>query len=535
MNIASIKAYQVLDSRGEPTIRVRMESDTGNHARFDAPSGKSVSGREAKERRDGDKAFFMGRGVTGNIDIIEKVIAPKFLGYPLGHQADFDALLIALDGTQDRSNLGTNTLTALSGAYFLLSCYDQGKEVWQAVADQLGTTPAMPRLYANLVAGGSHAPGLDLQEFMIVPQSNAVTEAINNIYIVRKTMRAILANLYGPAVRLVSDEGAMAALGATPEVILEAFTQLAKRPGAEHEIALDCAANHFYRDGKYIMTNQLLDTKQLTDIYMQWDKKFPLLSIEDPFMESDMDGLHYMSSQPGRKAMIIGDDTTATNAERIQELAAQKLIDGVIIKPNQVGTFSETMTAISAALSSGVKVIISHRSGESNDTLLPDLAFAVGAFGIKLGAPVRGERIAKYNRFFELEKDNQLTAAPQQAQPFVPTGINAVPQNQNLPQPAPGPLTGIIPTPAQPMPTQQASFAPTVRGQSEAEQAAHILHRYDAKDSLANKIPDSNVVSRGVSTPHAQTYSPQGSSQQQTPFAPPSIPGGPPQATQFRR
>ncbi len=534
MNVASIKAYQVLDSRGEPTIRIRMESDSGNHARFDAPSGKSVSGNEAKERRDGDKAYFMGRGVTGNIDIIEKIIAPKFLGYPLGHQADFDALLIALDGTSDRSNLGTNTLTALSGAYFLLSCYEQEKEIWQVVADQLGTTPAMPRLYANLVAGGAHAPGLDLQEFMIVPKTNSVTDAINNIYIVRKTMRAILGNLYGPAVRLVSDEGAMAALGATPEVILEAFTQLAKRPGAEHEIALDCAANHFFRDGKYILTNQMLDSKQLTDIYLGWDKKFPLLSIEDPFMEQDMGGLKALSSAPGRKTLIIGDDTTATNADRIKELAAQKLIDGVIIKPNQVGTISETLTAIQATLESGAKVIISHRSGESNDTLLPDLAYAVGAFGIKVGAPVRGERIAKYNRFLELEKDNQLTAAPAVT---APTPVSAFPQRPGSAPggatgtiPAPGPLTGIIPPPPANQPTSQAPASP-IHHQSEAEQAAHLMHRYERNDTLAQEIPNRPLMSPGAS-PHAAPFNPSGGSAKPA-FTPPAASGAP-QPPKFR-
>lgn len=543
MNIASIKAYQVLDSRGEPTIRVRMESSSGNHARFDAPSGKSVSGMEAKERRDHEKAYFMGRGVTGNIDIIEKVIAPKFIGYPLGHLSDFDQLLIALDGTEDRSNLGTNTLTALSGAYFLLSCYEQGKEVWQVVADQLGTTPAMPRLYANLVAGGAHAPGLDLQEFMVVPKTNTITDAINNIYIVRKTIRAILANLYGPAVRLVSDEGAMAALGATPEVILEAFTQLANRPGAEHEIALDCAANHFFRDGKYILTNRMLDSKQLADIYLGWDRKFPLLSVEDPFMEQDMGGLKYLTTQPGRKALVIGDDITATDASRITDLTVQKLIDGVIIKPNQVGTLSETLTAIQAALQSGAKVIISHRSGESNDTLLPDLAYAVGAFGIKVGAPVRGERVAKYNRFFEIEKDNQLAASPQAAGSTVPSSLfppasitpgSGSPAGKPPVIPAPGPLTGKIPSaPIPPSPAPMPSATPQViPHHSEAEQAAHLLHRYETSNALANSIPDTPLGAVGM-TQHTVPFNPSAAPAKPA-FTPPPAAGSAPKPPKFR-
>ena len=523
-----------------------MESDSGNHSRFDAPSGKSVSGNEAKERRDNEPSQFGGHGVTGNVDIVEGIIAPKFIGYPLGHQADFDALVLALDGTEDRSNLGTNTLTALSGAYFLLSCYEQKKEIWEIIADTLGTTPAMPRLYANLVGGGAHAPGLDIQEFMVVPKTTQVTDSINLIYILRKTLRSIFANLYGPAVKLVSDEGAMAPLGATPEVVLEAFQQLAHSNNDNFDIALDCAANFYFKDGGYNFSNRQMTMQELGAMYMQWDKQFPLLSLEDPFAEQDLEGLKYLSTQPGRKAIIVGDDTTATNATRIQDLAAQKLIGAVIIKPNQVGTISDMFSAISAAMQSDVKLIISHRSGESNDTFLADLAYGTGAFGMKLGSPVRGERIAKYNRLFEIEKDQQLkTQAPAPAQtpvinplPMAPQTPAALPTDPAQPQspaqpasgpihlaPAPGPLSGIInQAPAAPAASPTPGpFPATDLHQTVGQETARALHRYNPNtETIASEVTD--PMGQAGHSPHAQAYAPASSGPAAPPVGNPAVP-----------
>jgi len=563
MNIAQVKAYQVLDSRGEPTIRVRMDSDTGNHARFDAPSGKSVSTQEAKERRDNEAAWFAGKGVTGNVDIIEKIIAPKFIGYPLGHQADFDALITALDGTDDKSNLGTNTLTAMSGAYFLLSCYEQGKEVWQAVADTLGTTPAAPRLYANLVGGGAHAPGLDIQEFMIVPKTTQPSDAINLIYSVHKTLRSIFSSLYGPSTRLTSDEGAMVALGATPEVVLEAFQQLAGTNGSMYDIALDCAANHFYANNTYTISNQALSTQQLAEVYQQWDKKFPMLSIEDPFSETDLEGLRLLAAQPGRKMMLVGDDTTATNAARIEELAAQHLINAVIIKPNQVGTITDMFTAITTSLKSGLKLIMSHRAGETNDTILADIAYGIGAFGLKLGAPVRGERVAKYNRLFELEKDLGLKSAPvivaaakpamapvTQTQQPMPTGMNQKQGPQQAPgpihlDPVPGPLSGLIPTPAPASQSAPAAFPlPAtdlhVPPGGIADEAARALHRYEPASGGIAAAVTADTMGQPMHSPHATAISPANSMISKPTFAIPQshtaaavTPAGPVQAPDF--
>ncbi len=511
MQIASIKAYQVLDSRGEPTVRVRMESDTGNHARFDSPGGSSVADQEAKERRDGGE-IFGGRGVTGNVDVINNIIAPKFIGYPLAHQADFDALLTALDGTSDRSNLGTNTMTAVSGAYFLLSCYEQDKEVWQLTADLLGSKPAMPRLYANIIAGGSHAPGLDLQEIIAVPQTSSPAEALQLIYTLYRTLRSIFQNLYGPSVQLVSEEGAMAPLGAGAEVVLEALQQFALKAESKFDIALDMAANHFFTGTGYQLAGQLLSMEQLGQLYMQWDQRFPILSIEDPFAEQDIEGLKYLSIQPGRKFFVAGDDFTASQAQRITDLATQRLIGAVVVKPNQVGTISDMFEGIRVAQTAGLQVIISDRSGDTNDTFLSDVAFGAGAFGFKLGAPIRGERVAKYNRLIEIEQDTRPILATTGEPPAALTG--------SMPGLATSPVPGLIsPAPAPPISIPGAlSVPPAVsfntpspssvihRGPVMSEKAAQVLHRYeDATTQMASDLEPVQAVPHGS---HAQAFSP---------------------------
>lgn len=503
MQIASIKAYQVLDSRGEPTIRVRMESDTGSHARFDAPSSISVAELEAKERRDGNQPFG-GNGVTGNVETILNIIAPKFIGYPLGHQSDFDALITALDGTADRSNLGSNTLTAVSGAYFLLSSYEQKKEIWQTTADILGTTPSMPRLYANLVSGGAHALGLDVQEFMIVPKTTNVTQAIELIYGVHHTARSIFQSLYGPTVRLVADEGSMAPVGSSAEVVLDAFQQLASRYQQGYEIALDMAAYNLFQNGSYLMGGQSYGMEQLGMKYMEWDRKFPIVSIEDPFAAQDLEGLKYLSLQTGRRFMVAGDGVTATEAGRITELARQKLIGAVVIKPSQVGTISETFDAIKAAREAGLKIIIAHRSGETNDTFLADIAYGAAAFGFKPGAPVRGERVAKYNRLIEISSDAGITATSSAA-----AQLPSLPPLPSHDGPVPLPLPD-QPVPLQPIPSPSGAFQPmpSPSSSSSSEPMPIIPPAEPIRPAFSfNALPADDFHSR-VSTPPVPAPSP---------------------------
>ncbi len=404
MTIADIRAYQILDSRGEPTVMVRMTSGGGRKVEFSAPTGLSKGLGEAIERRDTNNPdSFRGQGVLGVVDIVQGKIARKFIGYPLGNQPDFDSLLIALDGTPTKERLGANTMVALSGAYLKLSALELGKETWQYIADLMQLTPAMPRIFANLFNGGVHAPGLGIQEFMVVPKSSKPLEAINQIYNIFHTIQPIMVSLYGASARLVGTEGGLAPIGATTEVILEAINQLNGKMANEFDIALDCAANTFYENGVYALDGGQLDTKKLLETYASWQAKFNVTSFEDPFAETDPNGPTVFKAP--RPFLTIGDDLTVSNRDKIDEFAKIKIVDAVVIKPNQIGTMSETLASVNAANKSKLKIVVSHRAGETNDDFIVDLAVGIGAMGIKIGAPNRGERVAKYNRLLEIERD----------------------------------------------------------------------------------------------------------------------------------
>ena len=406
MGIKNIIPSQVLNSRGEPTVKVKMVAENGKTASFVVPGGASVGKNEAVKKFDGGDVYG-GKSVLDNIKSIKAVIAPKFIGYPLDHQEDFDSLLIALDGTPTKENLGSNTILALSVAYYKLSAKLSNKPLWQYTAENLKTSPEFPRIYANLVGGGKHAPGLDIQEFMIVPQSNKPNEAIEEIVRVYETVKTIMTSLYGPTGKLSGDEGAIAPLGARTEVVLEALSGLSQKSEKKFDIALDVAANSFYDGKNYSFEGQSVHANDLMAVYQDWNSKFGLYSIEDPFAEDDLEGIELLKTTPREKGsfMVIGDDFTVTNSEKIKEYAENKIIDGVIIKPDQVGSMSEVINAIMTSKQAGLKIIVSHRSGENNDGFIVDLAYAIGADGIKVGAPNRGERIAKYNRLLDIEND----------------------------------------------------------------------------------------------------------------------------------
>lgn len=417
MTITEITPYQILDSRGEPTLMVRMSSENGLHANFAVPSGRSLGKDESVEKRDNEGSYG-GKGVKSCIESINTVIAPKFIGYPLDQLADFDGLLIALDGSERKQNLGANTLLALSGAYLKLSAKTKDQPLWQYIAEHNQTSPEFPRLFANIVGGGKHAPGLDIQEYLVVPQNNSPSVAISTIYDVYHATRNIMKGLYGPSASLVGDEGGLAPIGTSTEVILEALAGINSKSQEKFDLSLDSSANNFYKDGIYTVENQQLHASDLQKLYQSWDAKFNLYSIEDPFAEDDLEGTEILKGLKGqgdqKPFLIFSDDYTVTNKAKIELLQTDAVFDGIVIKPNQVGTFTETFEAIAAARASKAKVIISQRSGETCDSLIADLAYGVGAMGLKLGAPARGERTAKYNRLLEIEADldtNQKSAA----------------------------------------------------------------------------------------------------------------------------
>lgn len=404
MGIKSITPSQVLNSRGEPTIKVEMTSENGVSASFVVPGGASVGEGEAVKKTDNNQSYG-GKSVNNNVEIINQVVAPKFIGYPLGHQSDFDSLLIALDGSNNKENLGANTILAMSGAYYKLSAKLSDKPLWQYIAEDQNTNPQFPRIFANLIGGGKHAPGLDIQEFMIIPQGNNPIQSIEQIVQVYQTLKTIMMSLYGPTAKLSGDEGAIAPVGARTEVVLEALSNLNSKLESKFDIALDVAANSFYDGKSYQFEGQNVHANDLITVYQDWNNKFGLFSIEDPVAETDLEGIELLKTIPKDKKsfMIIGDDFTVTSPQKIKEFAENKIIDGVIIKPDQVGSISEMFNAARVAKEEGLKIIVSHRSGESNDDFIVDLAYGLGADGIKVGAPNRGERIAKYNRLLEIQ------------------------------------------------------------------------------------------------------------------------------------
>lgn len=472
MTIRQITPYQILDSRGEPTLMVRMVSDTGNVAEFATPAGASQGKTEAKEKRDGEADVYNGLGVKGCIQAINEVITPKFLGYPLDQLDDFDELLIALDGSEHKDNLGANTLLALSGAYLKLSAQEKNKPLWQYIAEYNQTSPEFPQLFTTIIGGGKHAPGLDIQEYMVVPQSTTPSQAVQTVYDVYHAVRNIMENLYGPSATLVSDEGGLAPIGTSTEVILEALSGLNGKMSSKFAIALDSAANSFYKDGLYQIESQNLHASDLFKLYQQWDSKFDLYSIEDPFAEEDLEGTEIIKNMAGKPKpfLVFADDYTVTNKAKIEEVQQANMFDGIVIKPNQIGTFTETFAAIAAARASKAKVLISHRSGETTDSLIADLAYGVGAMGLKLGAPVRGERVAKYNRLLEIEADlqqNQQPAPTSSVIPPTPSTPSMPPiepsstiTNPLPPVPAmrPEPATAPAPMATQPQPQPVASL-----------------------------------------------------------------------------
>ncbi len=458
-SIKKIFPLQVLDSRGDPTLYVRMVADNGRSAHFTVPAGASVGSGEAVAKHD-ETDQFGGKGVSSCIDIINNVVGPKFIGYPLEHQEDFDSLLIALDGSENKENLGANTILALSAAYFQLSATLTHKPLWQYIAEYRQTTPQFPRMYANLVGGGKHAPGLEIQEFLMIPKDNQPSKAIEQIYTVYHTLQTILTSLYGPTARLVGDEGGMAPLGASSEIILEALSNLNAKTEEKFDLALDVAANSFFDGKMYHFENQDLHASDLMAIYEDWNNKFDLYSLEDPFAEADLEGIELLKTMPKQKKpfLVVADDFTVTNAQRIAQFGTEQVFDDIIIKPNQVGTITEMFAAIDAANAAGNKIIVSHRSGESNDDFIVDLAYGLGAFGIKLGAPVRGERVAKYNRFLEIEQGLNATQAK-----LVAKGGNAPTQPLNTPlDRKPTPATKPVAQPAPATPTKPTSPQPQI-------------------------------------------------------------------------
>lgn len=400
MKITDVRSLQILDSRGTPTIEVRLTSSKGATAKYSVPAGASKGEKEAMELRDGGDSYH-GQGVRNAVELIMTQLKPEILRRDFTDQKHFDDWLQTIDPSPQKIELGGNTTLALSGAFAHLAAHENKQALWEYFQTISTRTPAFPHIFANLVNGGKHAPGLDIQEFMIVPKNITPSIAIAQIYEYHAKLQEMLAQKFGASAKLVGDEGGMAPAGAKAEDILEMMNDL-RQQSDKLAIALDVAASSFYSGGSYIFEGQKLSSKDWSARLSGLASKYNIASLEDPFAEVDEEAfIDYSSAHP--TGLIIGDDITVTDSKRIAELAEKKAIRGVIIKPNQIGTVSEAISAITTAQKHKLAVIISHRSGETNDHLIVDLAYGFAADAVKIGAPRRGERVEKYNRLLEIE------------------------------------------------------------------------------------------------------------------------------------
>lgn len=398
MKINNVQAYSILDSRGNPTIEVKLESGLLS-ATASAPSGKSAGSKEAHEKRDSDG------GIQDAIKGITDRITPAITSRDFSSPNEIDSLLCELDGTADKSNLGGNAILAVSIAATKLFALEAGKRPWKFIAEQNGFTPGFPRLYMNVLNGGVHGGfALPFQEYIIVAEGKP-REAYDRATMVFWELGQLIKETLG-AVPLGDEGGYMPKFG-TIEKPFELLRTLVF-PGDGISLAIDAAASEFYEDGSYKILDKRYSTEELLQVYRDLVERFGLMSIEDPFAEDDIPGFVSMTSALGEKILVVGDDLTVTNPRILKTMVEQKAGNALIMKPNQIGTLKEVYETVRLAKDAGWKIIASHRSGETNDPFIADLAVGVGAFGLKAGAPSQKERVAKYDRLVEIEREFDL-------------------------------------------------------------------------------------------------------------------------------
>ncbi len=400
MIIEELKSHWIVDSRGNPTIEVFMRS--GEFSSFGAsPSGASTGKREAIELRDNE---FFGKGVSRAIEKV-KEIESKIIGKDF-EPFSFDEFLIELDGTPNKSNLGGNTTTALSVAFYKLYSKVHGIPLWKLFSNLIKRDPSFPKCMFNVINGGKHAGNpLAIQEFMIVPSLPTIKERIEAALEIYHVLRKKIGSKYGAVFTSVGDEGGFSPPISSSHEALSLLESCIEELGYGGRVllSLDCAADSFYKDGYYFVDEKKLSPEELVDFYLELVKSYKILSLEDPFFEEHGNWFSKLRKKLLGKSLVIGDDLTVTNKALIEKAANNSEIDGCIIKVNQVGTLKEALEALSFSFSSDLKTIVSHRSGEVEDNFISHLAYGVGSEFIKAGAPARGERTSKYNELLRLE------------------------------------------------------------------------------------------------------------------------------------
>ncbi len=407
--IVDVHAREILDSRGNPTLEVEIVLESGVMGRAAVPSGASTGEREALEMRDGNAKRYFGKGVLKAIDYIDRKISKEITGLPAAEQSMIDAALIALDGTPNKRALGANTLLAVSLAVAKSAAEEAGVPLYRHIGGLRAEELPVPLM--NIINGGVHADnGLDFQEFMIVPAGAATfSESLRMGVEVFHHLKAFLKK--GGYATAVGDEGGFAPrLKSHQEalsVIVTAIREAGYLPGTDVFLALDVAASGFYQDGKYHLASEgkRLSSEEMIDYYADLMERFPILSIEDGLSENDWKGWRRMTDSLGRRVQLVGDDLFVTHEKLLARGIREGVANAILIKPNQVGTLTETLSAVGLAQRQGYATIVSHRSGETEDTTIADLAVGVGAGQIKCGSASRTDRTAKYNQLLRIEEE----------------------------------------------------------------------------------------------------------------------------------
>jgi enolase len=407
--IKAVKAREILDSRGNPTVEVDVVLNTGKIGRASVPSGASTGLRECVELRDGDKRRFFGKGVQKAVSNVNRIIAPKVVGMDPEDQSAIDNLMIKLDGTENKSKLGANAILGTSLAVAHAAALDAGLPLYRYLGGAEAQVLPVPMM--NILNGGAHADNnLDFQEFMVVPVGKDFRESLRRG---TEVFHALKANLKKDGLSTaVGDEGGFAPRLGSHEHALELMVKSSEdaglKPGKDVFFAMDPAASEFYDDGKYVFkksTMESLSADEMVDLYVDLCKRFPIVSIEDAMSEEDWIGWKGITARLGKKIQLVGDDLFVTNKKMLAKGVKQGLANAVLIKVNQIGTLTETMETVKLAARSHYRCVISHRSGETEDTSISDISVATNAGQIKTGAPSRGERTAKYNRLLRIEEE----------------------------------------------------------------------------------------------------------------------------------
>jgi enolase len=408
-NIGAIAARQVLDSRGNPTVEAEVRLVSGTVGRAIVPSGASTGEHEAVELRDGEKKRYLGKGVLKAVENVNREIAGALANFNAADQAALDRKMIELDGTKNKGRLGANAILAVSMAAARAAANEYGLTLYRYLGGAAANTLPVPMM--NILNGGAHADNnVDFQEFMVMPvAAPSFSEALRWGVEVFHTLKGVLKKRgYSTA---VGDEGGFAPSVKSNveaiEVVLEAIQQAGYKPGEQIAIALDPAASELYKDGKYVFKKSDKSAKsseEMVRYWAKWAKDYPIVSIEDGLAEDDWDGWAMLTKELGGKIQLVGDDLFVTNVERLQRGIDKGIANSILIKVNQIGTVSETLDAIDLARRNAYTSVISHRSGESEDTFIADLAVATGAGQIKTGSASRTDRVAKYNQLLRIEE-----------------------------------------------------------------------------------------------------------------------------------